>query len=1054
MAESHHPRSFELLTNRHPLIHWFINNTVSANLLMMGILLTGLYMVGFFGLFGQTAKIPLEAFPLTESNTITVTASLNGASPEDVESGVTHKIEEALQGIQGIARTTSTSTASLASIRIEAATNYDLNRLLDEVKNSVDSLKGLPTEVEKVLVSKNQRQHDILWVTLYGEVNELFLKKTANRLKTQLLKNPYVETVLIDGEKAAEIAIEIPESRLNEYALTLPQIATAINNASLDLALGNLETTQGKIALRLKNQSDNIDDYSNITIRTFADGSTVKLGDIATLTDGLVEQSIMNEFNGKPSLTLRLKSGENANVIEADQAVTQAVLQFTRTLPPALQTTIWNNRVDDVRDRIDLFTRNVATGIFLVFLLLTLFLNLKLAFWVALGIPVSFAGALLAMGLSGITINLITLFGFIIVLGIVVDDAIIIGESIYSWKKQTHNAPQATLYGAARVSTAATFGVLTTVAAFLPLTQVDGRLGEILGQVGWVVIFCLLFSLLESKLILPAHLKATRVSLEGQISKNPWIKIQTAVAQGLEHLVEKTYLPVLSMALRHRYFTLLVFISAFILSLGTVLGGILKVSRFPHIESQSIALTVQMEQTVDVATTQAFARQAAKALRKTDQQLMQQADSSIPNITHIASFNTDDTTFMVRAGLASAETRSLDAQTIVERWRENVGPMVGAKSINYASRRRFTNADIEVHLLTDNPADQVTVQEKIIKHLARFDGIKEITSSEEEVSQEIHIHLKPEAKSYGVTHAQLARSIRAAFYGLEAERIQRGTDEIRVMLRYPRDERQSLANLTRLHLHTDSGLSLPIETVADLSFAYSPKTIRHLDGKRIVTISANVDRRLTRSDAVIENLRTEGFLTQLEQQYQVDIRLGGEAEEGEKTDASMTLGFIISLIMIYILLAIPLKSYGKPLIIMSVIPFGIIGAIIGHLLLGMDISMIGIFGIIALSGVVVNDSLLLLSTIQQNRDAGLSLYEAVQVTGVKRFRPVILTSLTTFAGLMPMLFETSFQAQFLIPMAVSLGFGILFATCITLILIPVLYFISDDINGLFFIKTP
>lgn len=1054
MAELNNPAFYKRLTSKHPLIHWFINNTVSANLLMIGILLSGLYMVGFFGLFGQTAKIPLEAFPLTESNTITVKASLNGASPEDVESGVTHKIEEALKSLPGIAKTTSISTANTASIRVEAVTNYDLDYLLDEVNSTIDNLKGLPTEVEKVRVSKNQRQHDILWVTLYGDVSELLLKNTANRLKTQLLSNPYVETVIIDGEKAAEIAIEIPESRLNEYALTLAQIATAINNTSLDLALGNLETTQGKIALRLKNQSNNIDDYSNITIRTFADGSTVKLGDIATLTDGLVEQSIMNEFNGKPSLTLRLKSGENANVIEADQAVTQAVLQFTRTLPPALQTTIWNNRVDDVRDRIDLFTRNVATGIFLVFLLLTLFLNLKLAFWVALGIPVSFAGALLAMGLSGITINLITLFGFIIVLGIVVDDAIIIGESIYSSKKHAHNAPEATLYGAARVSTAATFGVLTTVAAFIPLTQVDGRLGEILGQIGWVVIFCLLFSLLESKLILPAHLRSTRVSLKGQHSKNPWIKVQTAVAHGLESLIEKTYLPVLSLALKHRYFTLLVFVSGFILSIGAVLGGILKVSRFPHIESQSIALTVQMDNTVDVATTQALARQAAKALRKTDQQLMQQEETLVPNITHIASFNTDDTTFMVRAGLAGAETRTLQAQAIVNRWRENVGPIIGAKSVNYASRRRFTNADIEVHILTDNDATQLVVQEKVIEHLAGFNGINEITSSEEDISQEIHIHLKPEAKSYGITHAQLARSIRAAFYGIEAERIQRGTDEIRVMIRYPKNERQSLANLARLHLITDNGLSLPIETVADLSFGYSPKSIRHLDGKRIVTISANVDRRLTRSDSVIESLKKEGFLTQLEQQYQVDIRLGGEAEEGEKTDASMTLGFIISLVMIYILLAIPLKSYSKPLIIMSVIPFGIIGAIIGHLLLGMDISMIGIFGIIALSGVVVNDSLLLLSTISQQRNTGLSLYDAVRLTGVKRFRPVILTSLTTFAGLMPMLFETSFQAQFLIPMAVSLGFGILFATCITLILIPVLYFISEDISGLFFIKTP
>ncbi|PID63661.1 MAG: 3-oxoacyl-ACP reductase [Gammaproteobacteria bacterium] len=1034
------------LSNKHPIINWFLNNPVTANLLMLGVLLGGLYMVGFFGLAGMTAKLPLEVFPLVDTNRVTVSASLNGSSPEDVERGVTNKIEEALQSVQGIDEITSRSTANVAEVSITAVADYDIDTLLDDVKAEVDSLNGLPAEVEKVRVAKNVRRRGILWVTLSGDVSEAMLLAQAERLKQRLLANSFVEAVDIDGKKAREIAVEIEPDTLTAYGLSLSQVAASIDGSSLDLSVGELQTSQGRMALRIKNQAHDSRAYADLVIRSQADGASVRLGDIATLRDGFVEQQSISEFNEKPSLTLRLSSREHANVIEADKAATTIVNDFKNTLPAGITTTMWNNNVVHVRDRINLFLRNATSGVLLVFLLLTLFVNFRLAFWVVLGIPVSFAGALLAMGAMNLSINLITLFGFIIVLGIVVDDAIVIGESIYTWKKRTQNAPEATLRGTARVSTAATFGVLTTVVAFLPLTQVAGGMGDILGQIGWVVIFCLLFSLLESKLILPSHLHHTRVALREDRSRNPWVRLQLALSHGLEALVQHAYLPVLTWTLRFRYFTLVTFIALFILAIGTVIGGILKVSRFPHVEAQSISLSVTMDNNIDVDTTIAWARKAAKALRRADEQLMTEAGSTAPNITHIAVNNKNDTQFSVHAGLAGSDSRTLGAQAIANRWREVLGRIAGAKTVSFVAKQRFSRADIDIQLLGGEPKDQTAAAQALMAELASTAGVTDIYNSEDSIGKEIHIDMKPEANSYGITHTQLARAVRSAFYGVQAERLQRGSDEIRVMVRYPKRQRQSLADLENFHLTTATGQSIPIHAVARLSYASSPNRIMHLDLQRVVSVYADVERHITSSDAVVADLQSSGFLNALAQQYGVEVRLGGEAREGAKSDASMKVGFVLSLLMIYVLLAVALKSYSQPVIIMSVIPFGIIGAIVGHLLLGRDFSMVGMFGVIALSGVVVNDSLLFISTIGQQRQEGKSVFEAIQYTGLHRFRPIILTSVTTFTGLMPILFETSFQAQFLIPMAISLGFGILFATAITLILVPILYGIFYDVK--------
>ncbi|MPV85472.1 efflux RND transporter permease subunit [Ostreibacterium oceani] len=1048
-APNQTPSQLPQSQQQHPIIAWFISNPVSANLLMLGILLTGLSMVGFFGLFGMTTQLRLEAFPSLPPTTVTITASINGSTPEDVEAGITNKIEEAIDTVQGVEKTTSVSTSSSAIITVTAELNYDIDELYESLKSRVDAINGLPAEVENVIVAKEDFQNRIVWVSLYGDASERVLKREAERLKDRLLENPYVKGISLRGSRDDEIAIEVSETTLKEYQLTLAEIASAIANNSFDLATGQIDSSQGSVTLRIQNQAYQADDFANIIVRSSPEGGMTYLRDIAHINDGFVEQDTLSLFNGQPSISLRVFNDRDGNVIEADKAVKAITADFESTLPPNVKMGLWNNRVEYVRDRIDLFVRNTLTGVLLVFLLLTLFLNLRLAFWVAVGIPVSFCGALILMQLFDISISLLSLFGFILVLGIVVDDAIIIGESIYTQKKRENNTPFATINGVSRVSTAATFGVLTTVAAFLPLTTIDGRMGNLLGQIAFVVVFCLLFSLVESKLILPAHLHPIRVPTKPDNNRPIWERIQQRTAHGFEQFIEKLYLPLLTHALTHRYFCLLFFIALLILSIGLVKGGVIRQSFFPNVESQTISLTVEMDSNTNVDYTFAAMHKASEDLRTADQQLVDRLGLSAPNVTRISAYNQGDTTFSIFAGLAGNETRTIDAQTIANEWRQVVGAIEGAKSINFSARQRFGSADIEINLIGEDDTALRTASEALSDKLATFVGVGDIRSDFDTGDKEIKIDLKPEAEIYGISRAQVATAVRDAFFGREAQRVQRGKEETRVVVRYPREARRSLSDLYHLNIRTTDGRQIPIERVASLSFSSSPSNIEHINGQRKVSIYGNVDKSIANTDEILSSL-TLGFLPDLVDRYGLTYQMGGEGEENAKSQQSMLVGLIVSLVSIYVLLAIPLKSYSKPFIIMSVIPFGIIGAILGHLILDMNLSMLSGFGIIALSGVVVNDSLLFISTIQLYRSEGASLYEAIRMTGVRRFRPIILTSVTTCAGLLPMLLETSFQAQFLIPMAVSLSFGIIFATTITLILVPTLYFILNDVRHLFF----
>jgi len=1033
---------------QHPIINWFIHNPVTANLLMVGILFTGLYMIGFFGLFGMTSKLNLEAFSSLPTTTLTVVVSLNGSNPEDVEQGVTNKIEEALQGVSGIDKVTSVSMGDQARVYVKAVLGYDIDKLYGDVKQRVDGIGGLPKQVERVFVDKEERKFALFSASIYGDVGEDLLLQEARRLKRILLGDPHIGDIDLWGEKERQVSVNVSQHRLNEYRLTLDDVANAIKRASLNLSVGSIDAATGRLALRIKNQAHTQSDFDALTIRANADGSRLRLKDIAKVSVGFSETETFALYDGKPSVTLDLSSGLNANVIEADKSAQAVIRDFAKTLPEGLKVTVWNNNVVYVRDRIRLFTSNVLQGACWVFLLLTLFLNLRLAFWVAMGIPISLAGALVMMKVFAISINMFTLFGFILVLGIIVDDAIVIGESVYTFKKRLNNATDATIKGVSRVSTAATFGVLTTVAAFLPLTHISGDLGYVLAQTAIVIIFALLFSLVDSKLILPSHLYRVRVVTVEHKPRNPWGKLQSFIAHGIERMIERLYLPVLTWSIRHQFFVLLLFILMLVMAAALVISGVVKQSFFPNVESNHIQLRVDMNNNVSAAETAAIAKKATQALHQADKALMQEKGQTQSNLTSVFAASRSERSFSVYVGLAPSAIRKVSAQTIASRWNKLLGKIKEAESVTFDAAERFASHDVEINISADNAAANEAVSSRIAAALQSLSGVKQVASSQG-IRQEVHIHLKPSAMIYGVTQTQLANTIRAAFYGVEAQRFQQGSDEIKVMVSYPEVERASLADLEHLPVRLNDGSAIAMGELATLSFVEVPKRIKHINSQVIRTVYADVDKTVTTSQKVVQALNKE-LIPELIAQYPVKISLSGESEAREASNDSLKIAMLVAVVAIYVLLAISLSSHFLPFVIMSAIPFGLVGAVLGHLILGKAVSMISLFGMVSLSGVVVNDSLLLVSTIKQYRREGMPLFDTIRLTGLRRFRPVILTSITTFAGLMPMLWETSLQARFIVPMAISLGFGILFATLITLILVPVLYLLGLRMHGLLF----
>jgi multidrug efflux pump subunit AcrB len=1019
------------------LIAWFARNSVAANLMMVLIMIAGL--ISFLTLDKRTN--PDVSIPV-----INISVPYPGAAPEEVEQAVVLRIEEAVEGVDGIYRINSTAQEGLARVNLQVFTNYDINEVLDEVKSRVDSISAFPEQIEKPRVAKQEFNEHVVFVTLYGAMDDRALKEITNQVRDELAALPQMSRMQILGERDYEIAIEVSEATLREYGLTLSEVATAVRVASIDLPGGSIKTEAGNIQLRATGQVYTGRDYGQLVLRSYPDGTRLLLQDIATINDGFVETEGFSRSNGKRSLNIRIMATQDQDVFEIDAAVKTYVAEKLKELPEGVSMDIWGNNAFYLQSNLDMMLSNLSMGAVLVFLVLALFLRMKIAMWVMLGIPISFLGALWLMPINPypVNINMISIFGFILVLGIVVDDAIIIAESAYTEITEKGHSLRNVVTGVHRVSLPATFGVLTTIAVFLPMLFVGGNAAPFFESVGVVVVLCLAFSLIESKLILPAHLAHMRFDKNAEQHKKPDLiaRTQQKVSNGLQYFVGQYYQPLLAKCLVNRYTTIAAFITMLIIAVGLVSSSLVKFEFFPNVPSDFIQVNLLM----NGGATPAERNNALEKLEDGILNLYDRDDSKNP-IKQVLVYTESSTQGFVVAELTKREDRDVTATEIEQAWRDKVGEIVNAQELRYYST---TNAggDAGVNLLITGAKHEQLEQasEELKTYLNQIAGVYDVRSSYSRGDREIQMELKDDAKNLGISLTDLGRQVRQSFYGEEAQRIQRGRDEVKVMVRYPLEERRSIGNLENMRVRTPQGDEVPFSEVAEVKMGSTFSAIRRYNRERIVSLSADVDTSIIASSEVIKDVY-DNLVPELKQRYpDVNFTLGGASLEVSRLLQRIAICFAAAMLLVYGLLAIPLKSYAQPIIIMSVIPFGFVGALIGHILFGKAVSMMSIFGLIALSGVVVNDSLIMVDFINRAKREGMALHDAVVQAGTQRFRAILLTTLTTFFGLLPIMFETSLTAQMVIPMALSLAFGILFATILTLFFIPSLYLLLEDLK--------
>lgn len=1021
------------------MISWFARNSVAANLLMFVILIAGSYTMW--------QRVTVETFPSIEFDYINVSVPFRGSTPEEVEQTVSTRIEEAVYDLEGIKELSSSSSEGIGRVTIEVEEGYNVKDLLDQVKSRVDAMNTLPLEAEKPIISQSIRRREAISVVVSGELPEKDLRRYAEIIQQEIASLPGLSQIETSGVRSYEIAIEFNQDKLNEFNLTLQDVANAVNQRSLDLSAGQVRSERGDILLRLKGQSYTREDFTRIPILTRPDGTILELGDLANVRDGFEEESINTRFDGKPSIELEIYRTGTQSTIDVSERVIDYVETKSEELPAGVSLSVWRDRSEPLEARLSTLISSALQGGLLVILLLALFLRPSIALWVSLGIPIAFAGGMIFMPELGISVNLISLFAFILVLGIVVDDAIVTGENIYNHLNKGDQPLDAAINGTKEVAVPVTFGVITTMVAFLPLAFMGGGWGVFYSQIPYIVIPVLIFSLIESKFILPAHIGHTKPRKD-QKKPNKIIQYQQKFAKGFESGILKFYKPTLAFVLHRWQLSLVIFVGILLIVWATISSGITRFVYFPRIQSEIARVSLQMPEGTPFEVTDAYVERITEAALKLQDKYRDDEGNSV--IEHI--FSSSGSTWgggsassnigRVMLEMMPPEKRdeSITSTKLVAEWRQLIGPLPGVETLTFRAEIGRSGDPIDVQLRGSDITRLNAAAREVKERLSRVSGVFDITDSFSKGKQEIQFKLKPQAETLGLSLSDLARQVRSAYFGVEVQRIQRGREDVRVMLRLAQEERGSLEGLNGLLINTPTGGKIPLSQLAELSYGKSPASIYRINRQRTLNITADVDKESADIEAIKRRIIEDA--TEIVSSYPgVSFSLEGEAREQEESNYNLLISLGFVLFTIYILLAIPFKSYAQPFVVMAVIPFGAAMATIGHWVMGMPLSIMSMMGMLALTGVVVNDSLVLVDYInQQRRIHGESLKEAVLHAGVRRLRPVMLTSLTTFAGLMPLIFEKSTQAQFLIPMGVSLGFGILFSTVVTLVLVPLLYY--------------
>lgn len=1039
------------------MINWFARNGVAANLLMMIIVVGGL---------ASMMSIKVELFPQFSFDTISVRVPFRGAAPEEVEEQIVKRIEEKIADLEGIDELNSTSVEGVGTVTVLVAKGYDVRKLLDDIKTRVDSINTFPPDAERPIIQENLIRREVLAISLRGDTDEKTLKRLAEEVRDDLLATGRVSQVDIIGVRDYEIGVEVTEDALRRYGLTFNDVVQAVRSTSIDLPGGSIKSEGGEILVRTKGQAYDREQFEEIVLVTQDDGTRITLGDVATINDGFTDEPLRMVTDGQPGVDLVVYEVGNQNPLGISEIVKDYVKEKQNELPTGVTISTWRDTSFYLWGRLNMLIENGVIGLVLVLGVLTIFLRPSLAFWVTLGIPISFLGTFLVMPWIDTSVNLISLFGFILVLGIVVDDAIVVGESVFTEFQRSGPGVESSIRGTHAVATPVTFAVLTTAVAFTPLLMLPGFQGKFLKAIPMVVIPTLLFSLIESKLILPYHLTFCKVGDRNRKKLNIFQRFQRKISDGLENFVDKRYRPFLAWCINYRYATMAAFTGIFVLTVSLVGGGWVKFVPFPAVPSDYIGVVFKYPDGTPASVTQDGIDRINAALQEVIAESKAAGRPSpvdkIQSVLGVQAFGGGP------GGTQGGEVQSHQGQVVVElrkselrqdedsavelanRWREALGEIPGIKEITFqATAAGGQGEPIDIQLTGHSLEQLRDVANEVKEALREFNGVFDIRDNLADGQKEIQLKIKPSAEALGLTQLQLGEQVRAAFFGTEAQRVQRGRDDIRVMVRYPREERESVGNLERMRIRTPDGREVPFSEVAEADVGLGYAAINRENRRRVVNVYADADKVNIDLEAVKRTLREE-ILPEIISHYKgVNFIFKGEDEEVREGNASMISSGILVMFVMYALLAIPFKSYLQPLIVMIVIPFGLVGAIWGHVMMGHPISQLSVFGIIALSGVVVNDSLVLVDYINQQRKSGVTLLDAVWESGAARFRPILLTSLTTFCGLMPILFEKSLQAQFLIPMAISLSFGILFATFITLILVPAVYIFLEDFKRVF-----
>ncbi len=1014
-------------TRKEGAIAFMARNSIAANLLMV-ILLGG----GIWTMY----NIQKEVFPEFQLDYVEVSVNYPGAAPTEVEQGILLPVEEAIRGIQGIKEITSTANEGSGDILIELVAGTDRMQAFQDIDQAVRRIQTFPDDIERPQVNLQTRQQDVMEVALYGETDIWTLRILAERLRNRLLSNPDITQVELGNVPDYMTHIEIPRNNLRQYNLTLGQVADLVAQSSEDVPAGAVETNSGEILLRMQERKQWADEFGEITVVTSPSGSRVRLKDIATIRDGFEETGFHGQFNQSPSVDLSIYRIGDQSPLDIAESVQEILDDFQ--LPPGVKYRIDSNRAEDYRDRLALLTENGILAIVIVMIILALFLEYRLAFWVMMGMAISFIGGIIFLPLFGLSINMISMFGFLVVLGIVVDDAIVVGENIYEYRQKGMSSIDAAIAGTKDVSKPVIFSILTTIIAFVPLLFMPGETGKFWWPLPAVVIVILAVSLLEALFILPSHLGYLSKKKSSGLLKRfeDW---QHSFAKGFNRFIDKYYRPLLDYCLKYRYITLSAALALLLMVGGYGYSDHMGMIMMPEVAADEIEAGVRLP----VSTTPEQAARVAKEITESTIKMFEEND--LYKVAEGVKTNVRGQNFIdVEIVMLPPDERDMTARELIEIWRDNIGEIEGVDQITFEAERGPGGYQQDISVDLSHP-DVEVLEKASLSFMARmeeFENTRDLNDNYNKGKLQYDFKLLPEGRNLGLTSNEIGRQVRDAFFGALAMRQLRTTNEIEVRVKLPLEERRDIQNLENFLVRTPSGVEVPLMDVVRVEQREAFTSINRRDGRRVVNVGMDVEpsNAVTR---VLASVKQE-VLPQLRADYPgLTWSFEGSQADMRESTSSLWSGFSMAMLIIYALLAIAFSSYTQPLIVMIAIPFGVVGAVLGHILLGYDLSVVSLMGVIALSGVVVNDSLIMIDYANKKRE-NASIYESIHEAGLRRFRPIMLTTLTTFGGLTPIILETSSQAEYLIPMAISLGFGIIFATSIILIIVPCLYLILED----------